>query len=333
MRYVLYGLRLSYFTRKLEAALELMGVPFEYRSKTMGVREEIERRAGTHRIPVLHTPEDWMIADTTPLIDMLDGRFPHRRLFPAGPHGVLAHVVEELFDEWIPRTAVHFRWQHGEGENWAAPRMAEETAPDVDPQSRNAFAAAVADWGRRACRATGVAPEAQQRAAEEELDRLIAALDEQLGRTAYALGDRPTAVDAVLLGGLRGHFLLDPVPRARYGRFERVVAWAERRHPWDGTGEMPPFPETTPFAEVALEEMARSYRPFLLGNARALEAGDKAFVAEVHGEEVSYRTRPDPERSRRMIVDRIRHRLTDEEREAVHGWLEARNLADLFAAR
>lgn len=114
MQYVVYGLRLSYFTRKLEAALELMGVPFESRAKTMSVREELERRANTHQIPVLHTPEDWMIADSTPLLDLLDGRHPHRRLFPPGPAGVLVQIVEELFDEWLPRTAVHFRWQYPE---------------------------------------------------------------------------------------------------------------------------------------------------------------------------------------------------------------------------
>lgn len=331
MTYLLYGARLSYFTRKLEAALELMQVPFEYRSKTLAVREEIERRANTHRIPVLHTPEDWMIADTTPLMDLLDGRFPHRRLFPEGLAGVLVHVVEEYFDEWVPRTAVHFRWQHADSEGWAAPRLAEESAPGADGATLEAIATAIADWGRRACRATGVAPDTQQRAAEGEIERLFGALDTQLAETAYALGDRPTAVDAVLLGGLRAHYLADPVPRQRLGKLSRVVAWAERTHAWDGSGALPAFPETTAFGRLVLEEMGRTYKPFVLGNARAVAAGDKAFVARVYDEDVSYRTRPYPELSRQMVRDRIRHRLDDAALAEVLAWLEAIDLADVFA--
>ena len=108
--YVCYGLRLSYFTRKLEAALQLYDLPFELRLKDMAVRDEVETRSGTNQIPVLLTPEGWMIADTTPILGMLDARVPGRRLFPAGPAGVLVHVIEEWLDEWLPRTALYYRW-------------------------------------------------------------------------------------------------------------------------------------------------------------------------------------------------------------------------------
>ncbi|MFW6085998.1 MAG: glutathione S-transferase family protein, partial [Myxococcota bacterium] len=188
------------------------------------------------------------------------------------------------------------------------------------------------DWGRRACRATGVSEETQQRAAEAELDGLLEALEAQLARTPYALGSRPTAVDAVLLGALRAHFLNDPTPSARYGKLERVRAWALRTHAWDGTGELPPFPETTPFGQRALEVVAQQYRPFVLANARALAAGDKAFTATTYGEEVSYRTRPYPERSRQMVRGRVAHRLDSAERREVDAWLQAHGLAEVFGA-
>ena len=90
--FIVYGGELSYFTRKLEAAMLFYGAEFELRSKTPDMREEIESRSGTHQVPVLHTPENWMIADTTPLMTMLDGRFVDRRMYPDGPLGVLVHV-------------------------------------------------------------------------------------------------------------------------------------------------------------------------------------------------------------------------------------------------
>ncbi len=106
-QYTVYGIELSLFTRKLEAAMIFYGAPFERKPKTQDNRKEIEHRSGTHQVPVLHTPENWMIGDTTPLLMMLDNRYPARAMFPNGPLGVLVHVVEEFLDEWVaPSTAV-----------------------------------------------------------------------------------------------------------------------------------------------------------------------------------------------------------------------------------
>jgi glutathione S-transferase len=330
MGYVMYGLRLSLFTRKLEAALQLMGVPFEYRSKVITVREEVERRSGTNQIPVLHTPENWMIADTTPLIDLLDGRFPQRRLFPEGATGALVHVLEECLDEWVPRTVLHYRWHHRDSEAFAATGLAGETLPDGPAQAQEAVAAAIADWGRRACRAAGMSGEVQQRAGEEEMDRVVAALEDQLGRTAYALGDRPCAVDAILLGILRAHLLADPLPKEHFASYARVRAWAEREHAWDGSGELCTWSSPTPFARLLLQEMAGPYRSWALANAPAVAAEAKAFTAHVYGEVVSFRTRPYTERSRQMVRARIEHRLDPVEQAGVRRVLEDAGLLDVF---
>jgi glutathione S-transferase len=91
--YVLYGVEFSLSTRKLQAALRFYGLPFRLERKQPRNADEIERRAGTHQVPVLRTPENWLIADTTPILDLLDARVPARRLFPEGPLGVLVHVV------------------------------------------------------------------------------------------------------------------------------------------------------------------------------------------------------------------------------------------------
>jgi len=231
-------------------------------------------------------------------------------------------VVEEYFDEWIARTMVHYRWHYEESARTAALRI---TGGDAQAARQ------VAQWGPRACRATGTESERQQEAAEAEYERLLAAMERQLGETRFLLGDRPTAVDCIVLGGLRGHTTTDPDPKKVVTRFPRVVRWAEqyaeRDEPW---GELAPFPDSTPFARMVLGEMPTTYRPFVLGNRRACENGDKAFTAEVYGESVSYLTRGYPERSRQMIVDRIRCQLDDESRRKVDRWLETAGLGDCF---
>ena len=112
--YRVHGGDISLFTRKLESALHFYGASFERVDKAVRSEDEVAMRAGTHQVPVLETPEGWAIADTTPLLDLLDGRFPSRRLFPEGVRGVMVHVIEEILDEWLARTMVHYRWHYPE---------------------------------------------------------------------------------------------------------------------------------------------------------------------------------------------------------------------------
>ncbi|HEX3887875.1 MAG TPA: glutathione S-transferase family protein [Phenylobacterium sp.] len=324
--YVLYGSRQSLFSRKLEAALIFQGAPFEFVLKRQqpDVRD-IEQRAGTHQVPVLLTPEGWMLADTTPIIDLLDQRFPARRLVPDGPLGVLAHLVEEYLDEWIARVMVHYRWHYPDSAAFASDAIA-----GGDPE----VAAAIRGWGPRACRATGTETPFHQQAAEQEYERLLAAAHDQLTRTRYLLGDRPCAVDAAMLGGFRAHTLHDPDPRKVMQRYPRLIAWAEQgADAWDGTGDWAAFPDSTPFARHVLGELRNAYLPVLAGNAQALADGAKAFTVDSFGEPASYLTRAYPERSRAMVRERIAQRLSADDAALVMAWLGPAGLAEAFAAQ
>jgi glutathione S-transferase len=318
--YVLYGANFSLFTRKLQAALRFYGADFRLERKQPRNADEIERRAGTHQVPVLQTPENWLIADTTPILDLLDGRFPRRRLFPEGPLGVLVHVAEEILDEWFARVMVHFRWHYDENTRHIVAELLGHEVSVAEAREHP-----LAKWGPRSCRATGTESAWQQKKAEEEYFALLDALERQLGTTRFALGDRPTAVDTILLGGLRAHTNADPVPDL--SRFERIVAWdAREADRWDGDGELAAFPDSTPFVAHLLDVGRTCYAPFVLANAAALAAGQKAFRIETYGEETSYLARPYPEQSRRMIHERIASRLSDADRRRVVEFLEARGL-------
>ena len=139
-------------------------------------------------------------------------------------------------------------------------------------------------------------------------------------------------MDAVVLGSLRGHTNMDPDPKKVVAGYPRVVEWAENRaDEWDGGGELAGFPDSTPFARSILAEMVSTYQPYVLGNRDAQAAGAKAFHAEIYGEDVSYLSRPYPERSRRMILARI-DMLSAAERSEVDVWLKRAGLDDCFGA-
>ncbi len=323
MTYTLYGGELSLFTRKLEAALKFTGLPFDFVPKNSNNREHLELRSGTHQVPVLQTPENWVLADTTPIIDLLDARAGTRRLFPDGVMGVMVHVLEEHFDEWIARTMVHYRWHYPESAAFAATRMA---------NGDESVARRMLDWGPRACRATGTDSPIQQRAAEAEYVRMLVAAEAQLGQTAFLLGDRPTALDCIVLGGLRAHTNMDPDPKRIVAGFPTVLDWCCRRaDTWDGQGGLAPINELTDFARHILGEMSSTYAPYMQGMRSALAAGAKAFQVEIYGETVSYLVRDYPERSRKMVSNRIAQ-LNDAARRDAQAFLDQWKLTPVFDA-
>jgi len=308
---------------KLEAALRFYGLPFERHEVSLGTSTEpVRQRAGTHLVPVLETPEGWALWDTTPIMFLLDGRYPERAMFGNDLDGLLVHVVENFLDEWFGRTMVHYRWHYPDCAGIAAALM---TGGDADR------AADIAAWGLKACRATGVESAHQQAMVEQEYKALLTATEAQLAQTPYLMGDRPSAVDTVVLGGLRAHTMADPVPRRQVAQFPRVVEWADGgADGWDGTGILAPATSPTEFARAMLDMMPKGFFPFILGNRTALVAAEKAFTACVYGEDVSYLARPYPEKACEMVNDHIR-RLKNNGKssdELIAAW----GLADIYNA-
>ena len=112
--YQLIGSRQSYFTQKIQAALRwYFPDDHVFVTKSSVNKDDVEKRSGTHQIPVLITPENWCIADSTPLLALLDSRMPQSRLYPAGGIGLLAALLEEYFDEWSARWCISTRWMSG----------------------------------------------------------------------------------------------------------------------------------------------------------------------------------------------------------------------------
>ncbi len=302
--YTCYGHPFSYFSMKLEAALNFYGLPFDKVEIMLATElEPIRKRAGTHMIPVLETPEGWALWDTTPIMFLLDGRAPMRPMFGAGLNGLLVHVIENFLDEWLGRTMVHYRWHYPESADVAAPEMA---------SGNEQLAKGIAAWGLKACRATGVEPPHQQEMAEAEYGRILTAAEAQLAKTPYLMGDAPCAVDAVILGGLRAHTMRDAAPARLVAGFPRVVEWANSGADiWNGTGALATSDSPTDFAVAMLAEMKTAFTPFISGNRAALTAGEKLFSADIFDEQVTYLARPYPEAACQMVVDHIRRLETE----------------------
>ena len=225
--YRFYAAEISYFSAKVRPALRYKGLHFvELLPTPEAYRDVILKRTGLGFIPVVVTPEDETLQDTSDILDALELRHPEPPLEPRTPvQRVAARLIELYADEFLVLPAMHYRWGTPEGETKARGDFA---AFSGNPEMANHFA----DRMSGSLPFLGVCPESAA-VIEAHTHALLDALSLHFADHPYALGDAPSLADCALMGPLYAHLYLDAVPgRLLRERAQPVCHWIERmNHP------------------------------------------------------------------------------------------------------
>ena len=211
-RYTLIGQELSMFTRKLESQLRYQGIPFEWQLKCRNNEAEINARAGTHFIPVLGTPDGWMTNDTISVGPMLHARFNDVPVLPEGPaQRGACFVLEDFFNHWYPRHALHSRWCYprnlgitGErfGMNILLDKFIDAVITDEERDQIDSFGQVMfSQFGSAACEVQGVG---------NAMDQLLPAVTPQQCAAPAFRAWRPRTVGDGVGWGTGGSFMTRP---------------------------------------------------------------------------------------------------------------------------
>jgi len=274
--------------------------------------------------------------DSTPLIRELEARHAGRRAIPPDPViAFLDALLEDYADEWLTKAMFHYRWAYPPDVAKAAailPRWFDPTGPE------ERAVAAGESFAKRQIERLWVVGSSETTAAtiEESYLRLLQQLDARLTETRFVWGARPGAADFALYGQLTQLAGFDPTPTAlALEHAPRVVAWVDLVEDLSGLepdeadwpGRDTPLPETL---RALFCEVGRVYAPFLLANARAVEAGAEQVECEIDGR--SWRQRPFPYQARCLAALRAgREALAAEERAALDAILDGTGCESLFA--
>lgn len=288
--YTLIGNELSLFTRKLEAQLRFQQIPWQWQFKTQERGAALEARAGTHFIPLLLTPEKWLLHDTIAIGPLLNDRFRTRPVIPDTPvQRACCFILEDACNHWLAKHAVHSRWCYPENVAWVGPRFAANMLLDrsIEQPLSEAELAEYAtmgammyeSFGANACAVNGVGAD-QADAVQGDFARLMDTLATHFANFDFLLGPRPCLADFALAGASRAHFLTDPTPRSWLGKhsgmleeytarvFERT---ADQCPPWSADDHVPQS------LQVVIRYFARSYFRYARPNIAAALAGEQYF--------------------------------------------------------
>ncbi len=253
-KYILYGGQLSYFTGKARAYLNWKGVDYEERLATRDIyASTIIPRIGYPMIPLLITPDDEAIQDTTEIIDYFEAREPASSVIPTGAKQRLAaHLLELFGDEWLVIPAMHYRWAHNR--DFAYSEFGKITAPELVGDAQFEAGKKAAEKFQGVVAVLGATPEMAP-AIEESYEALLDELNAHFSVHPYLFGSRPSIGDFGLVGPLYAHLYRDPASGdLMKSRAPEVAKWVERM-------QSPPEPKGGAF--LANDEIPETLLPVL----------------------------------------------------------------------
>ena len=281
----LYGSQFSLFTGKIRSYLNKKGIQFEEVTATPSVYKNfIIPRTGVGYIPVLQTDDDFVIQDTTVIIDALEELYPESSVYPSTPKQKLASLLLEVYaDEWLVIPAMHYRWNFPEQNNKfiyaefgslvlpSGPKFVQRI---VGKKFGSKFKGFVPRLGSTSDNIPAL---------EASYEQLLSDLNSHFKEHDYLFGGRPSIGDFGLIGPLYAHLYRDPAP----GQLMRLIApevchWVERMISDDiPKGEFLVDDEVPETLMPILRRMASEHLPVLLDTDKRLSQWRQSNSNEV----------------------------------------------------
>ena len=121
-----YGVSVSYFTGKMEAYLRYKGIEYD-KNHPFADQKRIREHVGAIQVPLIERDDGRWMSDTTPMIQQLETEYPDRPVMPADPVvRFIALLMEDYADEWLWRSAMHYRWSYDHGRELISRVLADE---------------------------------------------------------------------------------------------------------------------------------------------------------------------------------------------------------------
>lgn len=291
--YLIAGSPGSPYTRKMLSVLRYRRIPYRFLHAN---GPDIE---GLPKPPLPLMPVIWMpdasgepvpTSDSTFQLRTLEERFAERSVIPVDPAlAFLDALIEDYADEWVTKQMFHYRWGIPENVDHASQILPlwNIGVPDtmVDGFREN-FAK------RQIDRLSGVVTgslEVCGPIVEASYERLLVVLCERLREHPFVLGSRPGAGDFGLQGQLTQLVQVEPSSMAlARKKAARVMGWVDAVDELSGrsvdgdAGWLERDGLGASFREL-LGEIGRTYAPFLLANAKAIDAGEAETHCEIDG--------------------------------------------------
>ncbi len=280
----IFGAENSPFSVKVRSYFRYKGIPHEWIVRDSSSMGEYKKFAKLPLIPLLVTPDDEAVQDSTPIIEKIERAHPDPSIHPSDEAtAFISALVEEFGDEWGNKWMLHYRWAREADQVAASQRLVAEMAPEMSEDQRAGMAKGIAE--RMVGRVWFVG--SNKKTAAQIEDSWVAGvelLEAHLAGRSFLFGERPAFADFGLWGQVY-NASLDPTPGAILrDKAPAVVAWVDRMLEPKANGDFEDWislaATLSPFLRTMCGEL---FLPWSVANARAFAAGDESYEVELQG--------------------------------------------------
>jgi glutathione S-transferase len=318
--YRIFGVEMSPYSVKVRSYFRYKGLPHRWIVRSTETQSEYQKYAKLPIVPLVVTPADEGIQDSTPIIERFDAECPEPTISPSDPVcAFISALLEEFGDEWGNKWMFHYRWAREVDQLSSAGRIARAMMPAANDEQHATASAQVRE--RMVNRVWFVGSNAETAPQiEESFREAIALLEAHLASRPYLFGGRPAFGDFGLFAQLYESWT-DPTPGALIeGKAPHVLDWTHRML-WPRTdGDFEPWPslEATllPFLE---RQVGRLFLPWAVANAAAIAGGAEEFHVKLDGR--SWTQKPQKYQAKSFAALRSKYAALKDHR-AIDGVLE-----------
>ena len=282
--YHVHGIELSPYSVKVRSYFRYKGIPHRWIPRSLDAEGEYQKFAKLPLVPLVVTPENEGIQDSTPIIEHVEALHPESSIHPTDPVArFISVLLEEFGDEWGNKWMFHYRWAREADVLSAAGRIARSMMPTADDaQLANGIAMV---RGRMVNRVSFVgsnpvtAPQI-----EDSFRDTLTILEPHFANRAYLFGQRPAFADFAMWGQLYNAWT-DPTPGAIINATApNLLAWIHRMLWPRADGDFEPWSSLAPTLMPLLQrQVGKLFIPWTLANAQAIASGQDEFTVELVG--------------------------------------------------
>jgi len=303
--YRIYGAELSPFSVKIRSYFRYKQIPHEWIQRDVETMADYQKYAKIPIIPLVVTPDDEGLQDSTPIMETIDGLFPVPSAHPNDPiANFVSLLLEEFGDEWGNKWMFHLRWAREEDCLSAAGRLAGGMAPKGNEEARLAVRAKLIERMTGRMYFVG-SNEVTAPQIEQSFRDALELLDAHLADRPYLFGGRPAWGDFGLWGQVYNAWT-DPTGGAWVeSAAPNVLTWIHRMlfptaegdfEDWSSLeGTLMPF---------LTDQVGALFCPWTVANSTAMAAGDEEFSVELAGKTFTQQPQKYHAKSLRVIREK-----------------------------
>lgn len=281
--YRIFGSEMSPYSVKVRSYCRYKGLPHQWIPRRSDNDAEFQRYARLPIIPLVVTPEDQGLQDSTPILEALEAGFPAPSIHPREPTlAFLSVLMEEFGDEWGNKLMFHHRWWDPVDQQAASLTLARLSLPYGSKDEVEARAALI--WTRMTGRGGFVGSNAATAPLiSAYYFELLDLLEAHFATRKHLFGGRPSLGDFGLAAQLY-ELSVDPTGGAAIrARGPAVLDWCHRMLEPRDDGPFEGWESLAPTLQPILAYVGRYFLPWSRANAAALAAGEAEFGVDLPG--------------------------------------------------